>query len=419
MKFLLTIFLSFIFYTSVAQLGPIVGTRVQANANLLPPLDTISAPYRVGEIRAQVVGSVAYFYVCRSLSADKKWDVFSMSPLTSVGDLIVGGVSGLPTRLALGPNNYVIKSNGTTILWAPDDAGSSVPGGTTGAIQWRGSTGAFTGDTSVVTIDSTNKRIGLRISNPTHPVTVGVNGSLTGVALYSTSDVTTNYQRLLINATSGNVWAFDLQRGGTGSSGYFEWRVLGVAKFTIDNARVNVTQTFGTNSDNAIDIGSAATNRFRTINLGTSIGIAIGITPTAKIHIGAGTASASTAPFKYTSGTNLTTPENGAKEYDGTNEFLTAGSVRYILAKTLTTTSVLDFPDTMANESSDLTVSLTGAALGDVVSLGVPHASVPITGSFMAWVSATDQITVRYINNDGISDHNPASGTFRISLTKY
>ena len=43
-----------------------------------------------------------------------------------------------------------------------------------------------------------------------------------------------------------------------------------------------------------------------------------GATPTAKIHVAAGSATASTAPLKFTSGTNLTAIEAGVVEYDGT-----------------------------------------------------------------------------------------------------
>ncbi|RYZ99923.1 MAG: tail fiber domain-containing protein, partial [Proteobacteria bacterium] len=42
----------------------------------------------------------------------------------------------------------------------------------------------------------------------------------------------------------------------------------------------------------------------------------------------AGTATASTAPLKFTAGTVLTSPENGAFEYDGTNYYLTIGTTR-------------------------------------------------------------------------------------------
>ena len=46
--------------------------------------------------------------------------------------------------------------------------------------------------------------------------------------------------------------------------------------------------------------------------------VGIGTTsPTAYLHIKAGTASANTAPLKFTAGTNLTTPESGAMEWDG------------------------------------------------------------------------------------------------------
>lgn len=44
---------------------------------------------------------------------------------------------------------------------------------------------------------------------------------------------------------------------------------------------------------------------------------------TAYIHLKAGTATASTAPLKFTSGTNNTTAETGAMEYNGTNLFFT------------------------------------------------------------------------------------------------
>lgn len=51
-------------------------------------------------------------------------------------------------------------------------------------------------------------------------------------------------------------------------------------------------------------------------------------TPTAWVHIGAGTAGANSAPLKLTAGTNLTSPENGAFEFDGTNLYFTVGGVR-------------------------------------------------------------------------------------------
>lgn len=50
--------------------------------------------------------------------------------------------------------------------------------------------------------------------------------------------------------------------------------------------------------------------------------------PTARLHLPAGTATASTAPLKFTSGTNLTTPEAGSVEYNGTSFFFNPSTTR-------------------------------------------------------------------------------------------
>lgn len=142
------------------------------------------------------------------------------------------------------------------------------------------------------------------------------------------------------------------------------------------------------------------------------------VSPTAILHLKAGTATANTAPLKFATGVNLTTPENGAVEYDGTNYFVTSGAVRHTLAKTLTNTAALDFPSTNAQNSSDLTITVTGAALGDAVVLGVPFASVNANSNFSAFVSATNTVTVRF-NNYSAAPIDPASATFRVSVLKY
>ncbi len=75
-------------------------------------------------------------------------------------------------------------------------------------------------------------------------------------------------------------------------------------------------------------------NRIDVLGVGTNgISIRTGAAPTARVHISPGLATASNAPLKFTAGTNLTTPENGAVEYDGTNYFVTSGGVRYTLQR--------------------------------------------------------------------------------------
>ena len=57
-------------------------------------------------------------------------------------------------------------------------------------------------------------------------------------------------------------------------------------------------------------------------------GVTVG---TAKLHLGAGTATASTAPLKIDSGVALTTAEDGAIEYHSSHLYFTVGTTRYQL----------------------------------------------------------------------------------------
>lgn len=65
------------------------------------------------------------------------------------------------------------------------------------------------------------------------------------------------------------------------------------------------------------------------MTLTSSGNLGIKTAPTALLHLAAGTATAGTAPIKLTSGTLLTTPENGTFEYDGSFLYFTLGGVRY------------------------------------------------------------------------------------------
>lgn len=79
--------------------------------------------------------------------------------------------------------------------------------------------------------------------------------------------------------------------------------------------------------------------------------------------------------------------------------------------------ATLDFPSTNNGNESDLTITVTGASDGDVVSLGVPN-SVNLNHScFTAWVSATNTVTVRF-NNYGTGALNPVSATFKVKVFK-
>lgn len=137
--------------------------------------------------------------------------------------------------------------------------------------------------------------------------------------------------------------------------------------------------------------------------------------PTAWLHLKAGTSTV--APFKLTNGTLLTTPEAGAFGYDANELYFTTSAVRRdILSRVLKGSAALDFPSTAAGATSDLTITVTGAAVGDPVYVGT-------SGNYLAgWVfdaqvTATDTVTVRFVNLTGTSV-DLASSTFKVTVNK-
>lgn len=91
-------------------------------------------------------------------------------------------------------------------------------------------------------------------------------------------------------------------------------------------------QTAGANIYGVQSNIAAASNRWNFYANGTAdnyfagnVGIGVA-TPTAELHIDAGTSTANTAPLKFTSGTNLSTPEAGVVEYDGVSFYTTANT---------------------------------------------------------------------------------------------
>jgi len=127
-----------------------------------------------------------------------------------------------------------------------------------------------------------------------------------------------------------------------------------------------------------------------------------------------------TQPFKLASlgATPTPTPNSGAIWYDSTNGELRAringanGSLRQALKGTAT----LDFGSITTLATAELTITVTGAAVGDPVSAGPPstlNAGLMVT----AYVSATNTVTIRLYNSTG-SSIDPASSSWSVTVHK-
>ncbi len=146
----------------------------------------------------------------------------------------------------------------------------------------------------------------------------------------------------------------------------------------------NTNMYFGTNNTARITILSVGR-----VGVGTTI-------PTAVLHLKAGTATASTAPLKLTSGTNLTAAEAGAVEWDGTNLYVTqtSGPTRITLVFTSTAPAL-----TLNN-------FLLGAGGGAIKDAG--FSVVPVANGGTA--SSSDIITPLYGRYTPLFDHFASVG---------
>jgi hypothetical protein len=88
-----------------------------------------------------------------------------------------------------------------------------------------------------------------------------------------------------------------------------------------------------------------------------------------------------------------------------------AGGVMTIL----TGSASLDFPSTAANSEANLTMTVTGAVIGDVIAIGSPAPATFTT--YFAFVSATDTVTVRF-RNSTVSAMDPVAATFKVKIFK-
>lgn len=190
-----------------------------------------------------------------------------------------------------------------------EETGFQLPPLTSGSVLFsNGSTIAQ--DNSNLFWDITNKRLGIGTKTPAAALQVG--GNSNNVTISSNTGVVT------LNGTSVlsvhlNKYAFNVVE--YPAAGLF-FRGGSDAGLEIRDVDSSIKAKFGTTTWPSY------------IMQHTGIGMNA---PTAILHLAAGKSAANSAPLKFTAGTNLTTPENGAIEFNGTHFYATIGTTRYQL----------------------------------------------------------------------------------------
>lgn len=179
--------------------------------------------------------------------------------------------------------------------------------------------------------DESNNRLGINNLTPTYAVDI------------AGTDLTTTTSRIS-NSTTSSYSTFGAYTGTAG--GFFRtygttFPVASLANktsFGPDGSSglvvfTNASSTSGGSGSLSIRGGGydLAAEKLFADKGGVSIGNGTLSSATALLYLAAGTATAGTAPLKFTSGVKLTTPEAGVFEFDGTNFWMTISTIRYLI----------------------------------------------------------------------------------------
>jgi hypothetical protein len=321
------------------------------------------------------------------------------NPMTTAEDIIVGGIGGTPQRFAKGANGTFLGYSGGTLQ------ALSLPGG--GDVSKVGTPvnnqiGVWTGDGTIegdanFTWDGTTHAIigALTVSTSLRtPLIVGGTGTTDDIQIQPTSGVGATGSEIRFN--NGNNGATNqLTINNAGEWGIGTAPASGFKLFMVTQGATGATNAVlirNSSSQNMVSIDNSGTWKlgnssqasayggiFNRVNIGGATYVA----PTALVHINAGTASANTAPLKLTAGTNLTTTEAGAIEYDGTHLYFTAANAgtRYQLDQQGGMTNPLTTTGDIIYSSSGTTAARRAiGSTGDVLT---------VSGGVPAWVAPT------------------------------
>ena len=181
--------------------------------------------------------------------------------------------------------------------------------------------------------------IGLRIGNTSGGITGsildfgqnGTNGSWLQARLGNNY---TSNQNLMLNPNGGFVLVNTTTQTNLSSANglsqgiYLKNGASGIGTLTYGVGGMMIETSYNNNLYPAFLISTAGANNAFCVSSAGRVQLG-GVAPSAWLHLPAGTATAGTAPLKLTAGTNLTTPENGSFEYDGSFLYFTIGGVRY------------------------------------------------------------------------------------------
>jgi len=217
-------------------------------------------------------------------------------------------------------------------------------------------------------------------------------GSAVPAAQASYLTAAESYAAFVEDSTS-NVDATNRKLYNSSSQVFLDWQnnTIGTGATILDLSGTAVTITDGYN-----------------LGVGTTTGTKIGVSTSSKLaFFGSTPVTQPNQPNVVTNLVNLGLLQSGSTTY----------GVLPLSPRTLTTTSSLAFGTVGANDSTSITVAVTGAAINDLVLLGLPSA-VSEGLTFFGHVVGTNQVHVDAVNATN-SSKAQSTQTFRITVIGY
>jgi hypothetical protein len=314
--------------------------------------------------------------------------------------------SAFVKRLIAGTNITIttagVAGSGDSTITINSSGGGGTPAGSTGQIQYN-SSGAFAASDAYWS----SSKLGINTSAPIAQFHQSVDGltpaagitpggasaalSNSGNTAFAFISAGTSAQRGIFSASKSRG---TLTSPTTTAASDYIFSILGNA---YDGTALQGTAAIHFQVDGSVSSGTA----------GQKIVFRTGATNTASLADRMTISKSGVVNIANTSGTG--------------SRFLQASSTGDVTATGLSVIQVnaisLDFASTSAQTSSELTVTATGAAVGDPVSLGLP-AAPNTNSSFTAYVSAVDTVTIRF-NNYSSGAIDPASASYKVLVFHY
>lgn len=348
----------------------LVGALLSAN-NLSDVSNTATARTNLGLGTAATQNSTAFATAAQGTLADG-----AAQKSANLSDLASAATArtnlGLGSAATTASTDYATAAQGTLASTAVQRAGDTM--------------------TNTLTIDQPTGTTGLFC----RAIATNGIGSITIAGKGNGTEFSNFYLQDQNGYPSGNLWSFSMRNDK--SFLFFSYGGSFVNVMCLQqNGGIRIGSTFATSTVVASNV------------LAVALKLGIGVSaPTASLHVQAGTATANTAPVKFTSGTNLTTPEAGAMEYNGTLSFTDSGAVRKDVALKTTYTPSLTPASVSAGAPAEQTFTVTGLATTDTVTVNAPGAAV-----FNARVSAANTLAVTFMP-PAAGSYTPPAGTYRI-----